>query len=171
MDFYEILEITRDATNKEIKIAWRRLAKIYHPDVSSLKDSESKFKLLNEAYQTLSDPVSRDSYNHKLDYEKRNGSTRARDSYNRGYSAGASYRRRSRQQESRRRPGGPIHGSWAKIKYGPYSGGWGVWVKAKYNPQKGDSVLAKSKAGNIKIVTIVDIVVSNGEYTLCAVMG
>ena len=176
-NFYEVLEITRDATDQEIKVAWRRLAKVYHPDVSSLKDAEAKFKILNEAYQTLSNPTTRDTYNSKLDYERSNGSTSGKYSqetetvYKGDFYKGTTYRRRSRQHEPRRRPGAPIPGSWTMIKYGPYSGRWGVWVKANHNPKAGDTVIAKSKAGNIKIVRIAAIVVSNGEYTLCAVIG
>ena len=61
-DYYEILGITRNATEKEIKSAYRKLAKKYHPDVNKAKDASEKFKDVNEAYEVLSDPQKRQRY-------------------------------------------------------------------------------------------------------------
>jgi len=61
-DYYEILGITRTATDKEIKSAYRKLAKKYHPDVNKAKDAAEKFKDVNEAYEVLSDPNKRQRY-------------------------------------------------------------------------------------------------------------
>ncbi|MCS7165064.1 MAG: molecular chaperone DnaJ [Candidatus Calescibacterium sp.] len=62
-DYYEILGVRRDATDEEIKMAYRRLAKIYHPDVAENKEeAEKKFKEINEAFQVLSDPEKRRLY-------------------------------------------------------------------------------------------------------------
>lgn len=56
LDYYEILEISRDADKTIIKNSYRKMAKIYHPDKNQGdKDAEHKFKLCNEAYQCLSD--------------------------------------------------------------------------------------------------------------------
>ena len=63
-DYYEILGIKRDAGNKEIKQAYRRLARKYHPDVNpGDKSAEAKFKEMNEAYEVLSDKEKRQKYN------------------------------------------------------------------------------------------------------------
>ena len=63
-DYYEILGIKRDASNKEIKQAYRRLARKYHPDVNpGDKSAEAKFKEMNEAYEVLSDKETRQKYN------------------------------------------------------------------------------------------------------------
>lgn len=55
-DYYKILGVERGASETDIKKAFRKLAHKYHPDVSKEKDAEAKFKDVNEAYQTLSDP-------------------------------------------------------------------------------------------------------------------
>ncbi|HWS23077.1 MAG TPA: molecular chaperone DnaJ [Anaerolineales bacterium] len=54
-DYYEILGVPRTASSEEIKQAFRKLARQYHPDVNSEADAEEKFKEINEAYSVLSD--------------------------------------------------------------------------------------------------------------------
>ncbi len=62
-DYYNILGISRTATDKEIKQAYRRLARQYHPDVNpGNKAAEEKFKLINEAYEVISDAEKRKKY-------------------------------------------------------------------------------------------------------------
>jgi len=62
-DFYEILEVPRDAPAEEIKKAYRRLARKYHPDANpGDEDAESRFKELAAAYEVLSDPDKRSQY-------------------------------------------------------------------------------------------------------------
>lgn len=61
-DYYKILGVERGASETDIKKAFRKLAHKYHPDVSKEKDAEAKFKDVNEAYQTLSDPEKRAAY-------------------------------------------------------------------------------------------------------------
>ncbi len=63
IDYYEILEISRDADKTEIKKAYRKMAKKYHPDKNGGdKEAERMFKLCNEAYQVLSDDEKRAIY-------------------------------------------------------------------------------------------------------------
>src|SRR5947207_2225656 len=62
-DFYQILGIKRDAKPEEIKKAYRRLARKYHPDVNpGDKSAEERFKRITEAHEVLSDPKKRQAY-------------------------------------------------------------------------------------------------------------
>jgi len=62
-DYYETLGVARDATEADIKRAYRGLARVHHPDVAADKvTAENKFKEINEAYEVLSDPQKRSNY-------------------------------------------------------------------------------------------------------------
>ncbi len=63
-DYYEVLGVKRQATDEELKKAYRKLAFQYHPDRNNDKNAEARFKEVNEAYEVLSDPQRRSNYNH-----------------------------------------------------------------------------------------------------------
>ena len=63
VDFYEVLQVSRDANDQELKTSYRRLAMQYHPDRNpNNPEAEEKFKACSEAYQVLSDPEKRAAY-------------------------------------------------------------------------------------------------------------
>ena len=61
-DYYEVLGLKKDATDAEIKSAFRKMAKKYHPDLNKEPDAADKFKECQEAYEVLSDPSKRKTY-------------------------------------------------------------------------------------------------------------
>lgn len=76
-DYYAVLGVDRNADEKEIKSAYRRLARKYHPDVNpGDKQAEAKFKEISEAYEVLSDPEKRklyDRFGHQWEAARRSG--------------------------------------------------------------------------------------------------
>ncbi len=71
-DYYKIMGLKRDASQDDIKRAYRKLARKYHPDVSKEPNAEAKFKEVGEAYEVLKDPEKRAAYN-RLDPNLKSG--------------------------------------------------------------------------------------------------
>ncbi|MDP9091126.1 MAG: DnaJ domain-containing protein [Pseudomonadota bacterium] len=61
-DYYQVMGVSREATDAQIKQAYRKLARKYHPDVSKEKDAEARFKNVGEAYEVLKSPEKRAAY-------------------------------------------------------------------------------------------------------------
>lgn len=61
-DYYEVMGVARDASPEDVKRAYRRLSRKYHPDVSSEANAEERFKEIGEAYEVLKDPEKRAAY-------------------------------------------------------------------------------------------------------------
>lgn len=72
MNYYQILGLQRDVSQEEIKKAYRRIAKQYHPDSNpGNREAEKKFKEASEAYEVLSNEEKRKNYDHKLIAEQK----------------------------------------------------------------------------------------------------
>lgn len=69
-DYYKILGVERNATVSQIKLAYRRKAKLYHPDVNASASAHDYFTILNTANDTLCDEKKRKRYDLKLEYEQ-----------------------------------------------------------------------------------------------------
>ncbi|MFV5423778.1 DnaJ domain-containing protein, partial [Acinetobacter baumannii] len=67
-NYYEELGVKREASADEIKKAYRKLARKYHPDISKEKDAEEKMQAINVAYDTLSNPEKKAEYDQMLDH-------------------------------------------------------------------------------------------------------
>ena len=61
-DYYKVLGLTKAATPDDIKRVYRKLARIYHPDISKEDNAEEQFKEVGEAYEVLKDPEKRAAY-------------------------------------------------------------------------------------------------------------
>ena len=61
-DYYDVLGISKNSSSEEIKTAYKKLAKQFHPDVSKEPNAEKKFKEASEAYTILNDPQKRQAY-------------------------------------------------------------------------------------------------------------
>ena len=61
-DYYQVMGVARDANEAQIKQAYRKLARKYHPDVSKEKNAEARFKEVGEAYEVLKNPEKRAAY-------------------------------------------------------------------------------------------------------------
>src|SRR5437870_4288962 len=61
-DFYQVLGVSKSVSDTELKSAYRKLARQYHPDVNKTAEAAVKFKEVSEAYQVLSDPKKRQTY-------------------------------------------------------------------------------------------------------------
>ncbi|MCL5272776.1 MAG: DnaJ domain-containing protein, partial [Gammaproteobacteria bacterium] len=65
-NYYKIMGVSPDASDKDIKTAYRKLARKYHPDISKEPNAEEQFKEMGEAYEVLRDPVKRKEYDQYL---------------------------------------------------------------------------------------------------------
>lgn len=75
-DYYALLDVSPDATRAEIQRAYRRLARLYHPDLNA-NERDIHIKRLNEAYAVLRDPLKRAEYDRRLEESRRRAALEA----------------------------------------------------------------------------------------------
>lgn len=80
-DYYKIMGVSQDASEKDIKLAYRKLARKYHPDLSKEPQAEERFKEMGEAYEVLKDKTKRAQYDQALKYGTFNQSNPQQRSY------------------------------------------------------------------------------------------
>ena len=70
---YDTLQISKEATESEIKRAYRSLSLQWHPDRNPAPEAQAKFQEINEAYEVLKDPVKRERYRNEIEYLEQEG--------------------------------------------------------------------------------------------------
>ncbi len=102
IDYYKILGVDKNATEKEIKSAYRKLARKYHPDLNpNNKDAKKNFQQINEANEVLSDPEKRKKYDqYGKDWQHAEEFQNQRQQYQEQYSSGGQSRYTGQQEES-----------------------------------------------------------------------
>lgn len=96
-NYYEILQVAHDATQEEIKKAFREQAKIWHPDVNKSSDATEKMQSITEAYNVLSDVNKRREYDKRIANNSKGSSSTM---YNSNEKAYASYTKSREESES-----------------------------------------------------------------------
>ncbi|HHM06172.1 MAG TPA: J domain-containing protein [Gammaproteobacteria bacterium] len=130
-DYYKILGVDRKATQDEIKRAYRKLARQYHPDVSSKTDAEARFKEVNEAHEALKDPEKRAAYDQLL-----HGGWQAGQGFKPppGWDAGFEFRGRGFRDAG----SGPGFSDFFESLFGRFGGGPGAGFRPRPEASRGE---------------------------------
>lgn len=128
IDYYKVLGISKAATDKDIKNAYRKLARKYHPDLNKDQDAKSKFQLVNEANTVLSDPAKRKNY----------------DEYGQNEPNSGGFKQRNYNQNQEFNQGEEFSDFFASMFGGNPTGGWRKSRQQKY---KGEDYNATLQVG------------------------
>ena len=188
-NYYERLGVKADASDEELKSAWRKFAQKWHPDVCKRNNAKTVFQLGSEAYNVLSVPEERSRYDVKLrsqnqeQYQRHraqgnSAASQSQDTRQRAPRTAQQDRRSYSAQGARRRGHGHswnssgrlFSGSWTKIRRGPLTGTWGVWIDSLY-VMEGERAFIARQDGHRTLVVIVQILRRSpaNRGTLCRV--
>lgn len=193
VNYYKRLNVESNATQKDIKMAWRRFAQKWHPDVSKRPNATVVFQSGSEAYNVLSDPEQRGKYDSELQRQLREQQRRQEPNRRPGaaqsheqnryrhasHNAQHSQRRRagkSAQQSRHRRSwhdnGRLFTGTWAKIQRGPWAGTWGVWIES-FDVIEGEKAIIRRQNGHKTLVMVIQVLRRShaSRVTLCRVQN
>ncbi|MGZ5253982.1 MAG: DnaJ C-terminal domain-containing protein [Flavitalea sp.] len=127
IDYYKILGIPKTATEAEIKVAYRKLARKYHPDLNpNDKEAEKRFKEINEANEVVSDPEKRKKY----------------DEYGKDWKHADEIKKAQQQQQSKRADN-------SQQEYGEFSGDFSEFFKSMYGHGESRSRQTKFRGQDI----------------------
>ena len=127
LDYYKILRVSSDATEDDIKKAYRELASKYHPDKDKSATTETKFKEINEAYSTLSNPKLREEYDKGyIEYLKRE-SERLNNKYHQN-SSNYQSNNRSSNKTNKTQDNTSGQGTYSTIPHAVKKWSWGAFV-------------------------------------------
>lgn len=112
IDYYKVLGLSKGASEKEIKSAYRKLARKYHPDLNpNNKEAEKKFKQLNEAHEVLSDPEKRKKY----------------DEFGKDWKHADEFKKARQQRQKQKH-----YNTGAQSEYGDFSGGFSDFFESMF---------------------------------------
>ncbi|RLC41909.1 MAG: molecular chaperone DnaJ [Candidatus Coatesbacteria bacterium] len=138
-DYYEILGISESASQDEVKKAYRKLAKMYHPDKNpGDKQAEERFKEIGEAYNVLSDPEKRKQYDMMRKYGAYAGTGAGAGPFTGGFGAGEPFKWETLKDEDLFGFGGL--GDLFESFFRGFGGGTHVETEQETKPRKGDDI-------------------------------
>ncbi len=118
IDYYKVLGLSKQASEKEIKSAYRKLARKYHPDLNpNNKEAEKKFKQLNEAHEVLSDPEKRKKY----------------DEFGKDWKHADEFKKAREQQQQQQR----YSNAGRQSQHGDFSGGFSDFFESMFGGRAG----------------------------------
>jgi curved DNA-binding protein len=138
-DYYQVMGVPRDATDAQIKQAYRKLARKYHPDVSKEKDAEARFKEVGEAYEVLKSPEKRAAYD-QLGKHRAGEDFRPPPNWDSGFEFSSDFS--GAGARSGAGPGGSAYSDFFDSLFGAQARA-GSRTRGAYRPDRGEDIHAK----------------------------
>jgi len=151
IDYYKLLGINKDATEKDIKKAYRKLARLYHPDVNpNNKEAEKKFKEINEAYEVLGNAENRKKY----------------DKYGKDWQHAEAYEKAEAQQKSQRQSYSNSQQNYSTYDEGDFSDFFSSMFGDGFQQQRRQRQTFKGRDFNAELQLNLTDVLESKKHTL-----